>query len=91
MKSFMPDAMDFLGGDLVENVISQGALVSTPVRLTSDAPRLERLGIDVVRGHVSDKIMTIPKAQQEQGFVPKVSLSDGFRDTIAWHRERSEL
>jgi nucleoside-diphosphate-sugar epimerase len=84
----MIGATDYPGGDLVENVISQGGLVSALVRSTSDAPRLERLGIDVVRSHVSDKIMTITKAQQEQGFVPKVSLSDGVRDTIAWHSER---
>ena len=91
MKAFMPGAMDFLGGDLVENVISQWALVSAPVRSMSDVPRLERLGIDVVHGHVSDKMMTITNARQALGFAPKVSLSDGVRDTIAWHGGRSEL
>lgn len=40
---------------------------------------------------LSDKMMTITKAQQELGFAPKVSLAQGIRDAIAWHRERGEL
>ena len=40
---------------------------------------------------LSDKIMSIVRARQELGFRPKVSLKEGLRDAIAWHRERSEL
>lgn len=88
MKVFMTGATGFLGGYLAGNVINQGARVSALVRSTPDAPRLERLGIDVVRGHVSDKMMTITNARQALGFAPKVSLSDGVRDTMAWREER---
>lgn len=40
---------------------------------------------------LSDKVMSIAKAQQELGFAPKVALAEGIRDAIAWHRERGEL
>ncbi len=40
---------------------------------------------------LSDKVMSIAKAQRELGFAPKVSVQAGIRDAIAWHRERNEL
>lgn len=40
---------------------------------------------------LSDKVMTITKAQRELGFTPMVSLAEGIRDAITWHRERNEL
>lgn len=75
----------------MENVISQRPHVSALVRSTSNASRLERPEIGVVRSHSSDKTMTTTRAQQKHGFVPKVPLSDGVRGTIVWHTERGEL
>jgi nucleoside-diphosphate-sugar epimerase len=91
MKAVVTGVTRFSRKRLVEYVISQRPHVSALVRSTSNASRLERSEIVVGRSHLSDKIMTTTRAQQQQGFVPKVSLSDGVRDTIAWHTERGEL
>ena len=40
---------------------------------------------------LSDKVMSIARARKELGFNPKISLREGLRDAIAWHRERGEL
>ena len=55
----------------MENVISQRPHVSALVRSTSNASRLDRLEIDVVRSHLSDKIMTTTRAQQKAGVCAK--------------------
>ena len=72
MKVYMTGATELLRRKRDQS----GIRVSALVRSTSHASRLEGLGIDVVRGHLSDKIMTITKAQQVEGFAPGISLSD---------------
>jgi len=53
MKVFVTGATGFLGGYLVEDLIGQGASVSALVRPTADAARLERLGVEIIRGRLT--------------------------------------
>ena len=55
-------------------------------RLGRELPRASKYEL-----FLSDKVMTIAKAQRELGFAPRVPLTEGIRDAIAWHRERGEL
>ncbi len=40
---------------------------------------------------ISDKVMSIAKAQRELGFAPHVPLVVGIRDTLGWYREQGML
>ncbi len=40
---------------------------------------------------ISDKVMSIARAQRELGFSPRVPLVTGIRDTLAWYRETGLL
>jgi nucleoside-diphosphate-sugar epimerase len=40
---------------------------------------------------ISDKVMSIAKAQRELGFAPRVPLIAGVRDTLGWYREQGML
>jgi 2-alkyl-3-oxoalkanoate reductase len=51
-------------------------------------PPLTRFGVEVLGG---ENRFTIDRARSELGFVPQVSLAEGVRDGIAWHRSRTGL
>ena len=55
MKTFVTGATGFLGGYLIENIIGQGGSVRALVRPTSNTASIERLGVELFRGQLTDQ------------------------------------
>lgn len=73
-------------------------LPSTPFRLYQRLCEFayRSAGIQIVRSHyydlfLMDQIFVSDKAQDELGYLPQVSLKEGFRRLIQWYREEGYL
>jgi nucleoside-diphosphate-sugar epimerase len=60
VRYFITGATGFVGGHLAEACVAHGYTVSTIARPTSDASSLERLGVAVHRGDLSDSKLVQP-------------------------------
>lgn len=53
----------------------------------------KRFGLELPRVHryalfLADKILDLSKAEKELGYVPKVSVQEGIKQTVQWYREK---
>lgn len=71
-----------IGNDAGE--ISIGDLAALVLRAAGHAPRVEAL--PAPGGSVERRCPDVGRLRALTGFVPKVSLEDGVRDTLAWYR-----
>jgi UDP-glucose 4-epimerase/UDP-glucuronate decarboxylase len=75
-----------IGNDTEETRIED--LASLVLREAGFAPRLERVAAPA--GSVARRCPDIGRLRELTGFVPKVSLEAGVRETFAWYRLRHE-
>ena len=75
-----------IGNDTEETLIED--LAGLVLREAGFAPRLERVAAPA--GSVARRCPDIGRLRELTGFVPKVSLEAGVRETFAWYRLRHE-